>query len=118
MHGPLRIGLLIGIWALAAIGVTRKLVVGPGRKSSNLSTAFYIGMGWLAVIALPQLIRTLPIGAIVLIAAGGLAYSGGAIFYLFDNPDVRPVFGLHETWHLFVLTGAACHYAAIAVYIV
>jgi hemolysin III len=118
LHGPLRLGLLIAVWVLAGLGVAQKLIVGPGRKSSTLSTAFYIGMGWLAVIALPQLIRVLPLPALLLIVVGGLAYSGGALVYLFDDPDVRPVFGLHEAWHLFVLAGAACHFAAIGLYVV
>jgi hemolysin III len=74
-------------------------------------------MGWLAVVAVPQLLRALPLPAIALIAAGGLAYSAGAVVYFFDDPDVRSTFGLHELWHVFVLVGSSLHFAAIIVYI-
>ena len=115
---PLRMWLLTAVWIAAAAGIAHKLVIGPGRKSSMLSTLFYLAMGWMAVVALPQLVRRLPMPALALIAAGGLAYSVGAIVYMFDDPDVRPGFGLHEIWHLFVLTGSGLHFAAVAGYVV
>lgn len=112
-----RVGMLATIWTLAAGGVIYKLVVGPGRKPSIRSTLLYVGMGWLAVIILPRLIRVLPPAALVLIGAGGLAYMVGAVVYSFDDPDVRPTFGLHEVWHLFVLAGSSLHFAAIALFV-
>ena len=109
---------LAAVWALAAAGVVYKLAIGPGRRSSARSTLLYVGMGWMAVLILPELIRLLPPAALVLIVAGGLAYTVGALIYMFDDPDVRPGFGLHEIWHLFVLTGSGFHFAAIAAFVV
>lgn len=117
LEGGLGYMLLVAVWVLAAIGAAYKIVVGPGRRSSTRSTLFYVAMGWLAVVAVPQLLRALPLPAIALIAAGGLAYSAGAVVYFFDDPDVRPTFGLHELWHVFVLAGSSLHFAAIIVYI-
>ncbi len=118
LEGGWGAGLLAAVWALAAVGVVYKLVVGPGRRSTTRSTLLYLAMGWLAVVAIPKLIEALPLPALVLIAAGGLAYTIGAIVYLFDDPDVRPTFGLHEIWHLFVLAGSGFHFAAISVFVI
>lgn len=118
LQGGWGAGMLAAVWAFAVVGVVYKLVVGPGRRSSTRSTLLYLAMGWMAVIAVPKLIEALPLPALALIAAGGLAYTVGAIVYFFDDPDVRPTFGLHEIWHIFVLAGSGFHFAAIAVFVV
>jgi hemolysin III len=114
---PWRTAMLAAVWLLAALGVTYKLAIGPKYKHNHISTLLYIGLGWLAVLALPEILRTMPGEAFRLFAAGGMIYTGGAFIFMFDDPDVRPVFGIHELWHLFVMAAAALHYAAIALYI-
>jgi len=80
-----------------------------------LSTAVYAVVGWVAVLALPQLWESLgPLG-FSLVFGGGLAYTLGAVVYALKWPDPWPtVFGYHEVFHLFTLIGAGLHMAAIA----
>ncbi len=108
--GALRGGLgwtLFGVvWALATLGVLAKLL----NKLSHplLSTGLYIAMGWLAVFAAgPLLERVSPTGLAMLLA-GGVAYTLGAIVFLFDS-RLRYA---HFVWHLFVMAGSTCHFFA------
>jgi hemolysin III len=111
MLGPLRGGWgwsLFGvIWGLALAGVIFKLFF-TGRFR-GVSTGLYIAMGWLVVIGVVPLVRALEPAALGWLVAGGIAYTGGTIFYLSD----RMPFG-HAVWHLFVLAGTACHGVAVA----
>lgn len=118
LDGGWRVGILAAVWTMAVIGVVYKIVIGPAPRPTMRSTLFYMAMGWLVVLILPRLIAALPMAALILIGAGGLAYTIGAIVYSFDDPDVRPLFGLHEVWHLFVLAGSGLHFAAIAVFVI
>lgn len=94
------------IWGLAALGALAKLL---NRLSHPLmSTGLYIAMGWLAVFAAgPVLERVAPQG-LVLLLAGGISYTLGAIVFLFDS-RVRYA---HFVWHLFVMGGSTCHFFA------
>ena len=101
---------LFGIqWGLAAVGVTFKLFF--TGKYDMVSTIVYLGMGWMAIVAMKPLIDHLPTGGLILMAAGGLSYSLGVIFYRMD----KMVYA-HAIWHLFVMGGTACHYLMIALY--
>jgi hemolysin III len=83
-----------------------------------LSVMLYLGMGWLALVAAPVLIRAVPIGGMAWVLAGALVYSAGALIYGLKRPNLVPgVFGFHELWHLFVVGGSACHFWAILWYI-
>lgn len=96
------------IWGIALSGITLKLVTMSLPRW--VSTALYLGMGWLALAFLPQLARHLPSAAIFWLAAGGVLYSIGAVIYGTKRWNPRPgVFGFHEIWHLFVLAGTAAH---------
>lgn len=107
LRGPLGWALLGTVWALAVGGVVFKLFfTGRWRK---LSTAFYVGMGWLAALAFEPMREALPPWALVWIVAGGVAYTGGTAFYL-----SRRRFA-HAIWHAFVLVGSICHFAAVLV---
>ncbi|MVN86696.1 hemolysin III family protein [Deinococcus sp. HMF7620] len=98
------------IWGIALSGVVLKLVT--MRLPRWVSTALYLGMGWLAVLFLPQLARGLSAGALAWLAVGGVMYSVGAVIYGTKRWNPRPgVFGFHEIWHLFVLAGTAAHVA-------
>jgi hemolysin III len=81
---------------------------------SALTGTLYVVLGWLAVLALPQLVRRLPTAATALMVVGGLLYTVGALVLARRRPDPAPaVFGYHEVWHAFMVAAAACHYAMI-----
>jgi hemolysin III len=110
--GWLRPAMLALVWGGAAVMVTLKQVF-PGRFAA-LAGAMYIVLGWAAVIAAPQFVRTLPPVALWLVVLGGLLYTGGALVLNRHWPDPNPlVFGYHEVWHVFMTSAAACHYVAI-----
>src|SRR5574341_461851 len=110
LTGAWRWGMLGVIWALALGGVSYKMLF-PWKRDSHLSTLVYVGMGWLAIILLPQLLPIMPLPLILLVSAGGVIYTAGAFIYALDNPDVRPRFSFHDAWHLFVLVGSGLHFA-------
>lgn len=113
--GPLRGGwgwTLFGIvWGFAVIGIVLKLFF--AGKADVLSTIAYLVMGWLVVIAIKPLLAALPAGALWLLVAGGLCYSLGTIFYLWEKLPYN-----HAVWHVWVLGGSVCHWAAVFGYIV
>ena len=94
------------VWGLAALGVTVKLF--NRLKHPLWSTALYVAMGWVVLIAAVPLVQRMPGTALAWLVAGGLAYTLGAAVYLFDN-RLRYV---HFAWHVFVMAGSACHFAA------
>jgi hemolysin III len=116
LEGGWRWGLLALVWSLALCGISLKLFwMGAPRW---LSVLLYLGMGWIAVVAVPALLRTVPAGGMAWVLAGGLTYSVGALVYGLKRPDPVPgVFGFHELWHLFVVAGSACHFWAVLRYL-
>lgn len=100
------------IWGLAVLGVAQEAWFGKGARV--LSVVIYILMGWLSVLALRPLIAALTPAGFAWLAAGGLFYTGGIVFYALD---AKLRFG-HGIWHLFVLAGSASHYLAILLYVV
>lgn len=115
LAGWWRWGMLGAIWTLAGAGILYK-IFGPSQQRV-LSVLLYIGLGWFAVLILPKALSVLATGAVVLIVAGGVVYSLGALIFALKWPDRHPTWGHHEIWHLFVLAGSACHFAAVAFYI-
>jgi hemolysin III len=112
LRAPWSVVLLSVVWAGAAVGIVLKIARIDGL--SVLSGTLYVVLGWLAVLALPQLVRTLPTPATILMLAGGILYTVGAIVLARRRPDPAPaVFGYHEVWHAFMVAAAACHYAMI-----
>jgi hemolysin III len=111
LRGPWGWTLLCVVWAMALAGVVIKLVL-PGRKDHWISTALYVVMGWLAVIAIGPLVRALPSAGVAWLVAGGLSYTFGVVFLLWTKLRYH-----HAIWHLFVLGGSACHVAAIWLYV-
>jgi len=94
------------VWGAAALGVTAKLF---NRLRHPLwSTGLYVAMGWVALIAVVPLVGRLPVEVLAWLVAGGLAYTLGAVVFHFDS---RLRYG-HFVWHLFVMAGSACHFAA------
>jgi hemolysin III len=103
------------VWAGAAAGVVLELAW--SRAPRWLGGTVYLALGWVAVVATPQLFARLGVTGGLLIVAGGLAYSAGAAVYARRRPDPAPaVFGYHEVFHLLVIAGVAAHYLAISRY--
>lgn len=104
------------VWGIAILGVVFKLVWLEAPRW--LSTALYLLMGWLALVAIVPIVQTLPRGGVFWLVLGGLFYSVGAVIYGLKKPDWFPgVLGYHELWHLFVLAGSACHFVMMLLYV-
>jgi hemolysin III len=98
------------VWALAVIGVTLKAF---DRISHPVwSTGLYVVMGWLVLIAAKPLLASIATPGLILLAAGGLAYTLGVVFFALDS---RVRYG-HFVWHLFVVAGTTCHFFAVLGY--
>ncbi len=98
------------VWGLALIGVVYK-VFWFGRFK-GLSLGLYLLMGWTIVVAVKPLFENLDPGGLILMFGGGLLYTGGVAFYVWEK-----LFFNHAIWHLFVLAAAVCHYLAILFYV-
>ena len=99
------------VWGLAVVGMALEYL--PRKGPRILPVVIYLGMGWLALIALRPLWHALPLMGLVWLLAGGLFYTVGVIFYSLDE-KLRHA---HGVWHLFVLAGSASHYFAILYYV-
>jgi hemolysin III len=102
--------LLALVWTIALVGIMWKLI---GKEHHMvLSTILYIVMGWLVIVAARPLLRTIPLGGLAWLLAGGLAYTLGVAFFSSSRFRFN-----HAVWHLFVLAGSACHYVAVLHYV-
>ena len=98
------------VWGLAAVGIL--LQIFAARRFRILRTLSYLGMGWFAVVMVEPLLLTLPEAAVWWLAAGGLCYTVGAVFYL-----ARQMPYSHVIWHLFVLGGSSVHFYTVFHYV-
>ncbi len=98
------------IWTLAIAGVIFKLFF--VKKFKIFSTLLYLAMGWMAIFAIQPLFENLPFEGLFLLVAGGLSYSFGVIFFLWEKLPFS-----HAIWHLFVMGGSVCHFFAILLYV-
>jgi hemolysin III len=109
--GPLRGSgglLMLGIvWAIALFGIIMKATRGVLRHR-RLAMGLYLGTGWLGVTFIHPLALAIPLSALLCLIVGGIAYTAGTLF--FANERLR--YG-HFIWHLFVLAGTSCHFAAV-----
>ena len=110
LKSPLAHGLMVVIWSLALVGVLFKLAF--IHRFEALSVVTYMLMGWLSLVVIYQLALKLPAGGIWLLAAGGIIYSLGVIFYVSKRIPYN-----HAIWHGFVLGGSICHFLAIYLYV-
>jgi hemolysin III len=116
LRGTLGTVILIAMWSAALAGAVFKLVWidAPGW----LGAATYVLVGWIALVALPELLERLGIAAVGALALGGILYSVGAVIYAHKRPDPVPtVFGYHELFHLLVIVAAALQYAVVAFWV-
>ena len=117
-YTPFTLGVLRGmwgwtlfgmIWGLAILGVALKSL--RGMKHPRLSMLLYLGMGWLAIVAIRPLWTHLPVPGALLVVGGGLAYTAGVAFYAAEHRRYS-----HFVWHLFVLIGTSLHFLAVLWY--
>jgi hemolysin III len=112
LHGTWSSVILGLAWAGAVFGIMIKLL--SIDRLRVLGGAMYIVLGWLVIIALPQIVHGLSPTGLALLFAGGVLYTAGAIVLWRRWPDPNPRwFGYHEVWHSMVVGGSLCHYAAI-----
>jgi hemolysin III len=117
LHGALAVAILVVAWAGALLGVALNLV---WRNAPTwLRAALYVGLGWIALAALPQLGAAIGLVGLALLGLGGVLYTLGAVVYAVRRPDPVPaVFGYHELFHILVIAAAGLQYAVIAFWIV
>jgi hemolysin III len=115
LDGPLATVVLAVVWGGALAGIALEFAwTGAPRW---LGGTVYLVLGWVAVVAMPQLFARLGMAGGLLIVAGGLLYSAGAAVYALRRPDPAPaVFGYHEVFHLLVIAAVATHFLAISLY--
>jgi hemolysin III len=117
LKGTLATVVLAVVWGGALAGIVLELAW--ARAPRWLGGAVYLALGWVAVVAMPQLFARLGVAGGLLIVAGGLVYSAGALVYARRRPDPVPaVFGYHEVFHLLVIVGVAAHFLAISLFAV
>jgi hemolysin III len=101
--------LLAIIWFLAIAGIVVKAL--PRTRHSWISMVLYLVMGWLAIVAIKPMLQLIPVPGIILIFAGGLAYTGGLAFFAAHSLRYN-----HFIWHLFVIAGTTFHFFAVLWY--
>ena len=109
LRGPWGWSMLAAVWTLALVGITLKII--RRTRHSPISIVLYVLMGWLAVVAVKPILALIPVPGILLILAGGIAYTGGLAFFAAHRIRYN-----HFIWHLCVIAGTVCHYLAVLWY--
>lgn len=113
MSGVIRVLVFSVVWLGAIVGIALEWLW--YRPPRGWVTTNYIVVGWVALVALPQLWTSLGVAGFLLVLLGGLSYTVGAVIHAAQRPDPWPeVFGYHELFHVFVLVALVLHFAAIA----
>jgi hemolysin III len=99
------------VWGLAIFGIVLEAVA--KQRVRILSLVLYLGLGWLVAVAVKPLLDSVAGGGLVLLLLGGLAYSGGVVFYSWHRLPYH-----HAVWHVFVMAGSACHFFAVLFYVI
>lgn len=101
------------VWGLAVLGILLDVFV--KARIELLQLIIYLSMGWLCTWSFSDLQAVIPSVGIILLVAGGIAYTVGITFYVLDH--LKKLKHAHGIWHLFVLLGSSCHFLSIAVYV-
>jgi len=116
LDGAWRIGTLLVVWGAVAIGVLQKVIFPNVRTWFTVTLA--TTMGWLVVIPMPEIARRLSTTAVVMVIAGGVAYTIGMIAFATRRPRLFPrVFSYHEVFHVLVVTGSVLHFLVVFWYL-
>jgi hemolysin III len=116
LRGWIEVTLLVFVWGGSIGGIVAEWM--PFEPPRGYITTVYVAIGWVAVIAIPQIWSNLGVTAFVLIAIGGGLYTIGAFVLAFRRPDPAPlVFGYHEVFHVFVVLAATLHFVAITFFV-
>lgn len=117
LDGTFSTVLLVAVWACAIAGSIAELALAEASKW--IMTGICVGLGWVSIIAVPQIAEEIGVVAMILLAAGGVAYTAGAIIYAMQRPNPVPnVFGYHEVFHALVVVAIALQYAVVAFWVV
>jgi hemolysin III len=98
--------MLAAVWGAALVGIALKLIV--PQHFGRLALVLYLGIGWSGIVVFQSLASALPPSTLWLLLAGGVAYSSGVIFHVWERLRFQ-----NAIWHGFVLTAASCHFAAV-----
>jgi hemolysin III len=113
LHGALANAILIVVWIGAIAGAIVEMIWINHPKW--VGALIYLALGWVAVAAFPELWSQMGVAGTMLVAAGGLLYTAGAVVYATQRPNPNPaIFGYHEVFHLFVIAAAIAHFSAVA----
>ncbi|MBI2824306.1 MAG: hemolysin III family protein [Planctomycetia bacterium] len=104
--------LFVAMWGVAIVGFLSKVLW--AHRVEAVSTAAYVLMGWMPVLGVKWAVAVVPMGCVWLMILGGLCYTVGVVFLMFDYKALY----LHAVWHVFVIAGSAVHYVAILLYAV
>ncbi len=117
LSGTVRMVVLALVWSGVAAAITLRFVwvTAPGWVAAGIG----LGLGWVSVIAFPQLVDRVSPAGLALLGVGGLLYTAGALAYALRWPDLKPaIFGYHEVFHALVVAAVACQYASIAFFVI
>jgi len=113
LNGAISNAILVVVWIGAIAGAIVEMIWINHPKW--VAALIYLSLGWVAVIAFPELWSQMGVAGTMLVAAGGLLYTAGAVVYATQRPNPNPaIFGYHEVFHLFVIAAAVAHFSAIA----
>ncbi len=114
LEGSLQVAILVGVWSIALGGIIFKVATHKKMDKTKLvSMILYILMGWIVVFAIRPMLQVIPIGFLMWLAGGGIAYTVGTIFY-----SLQRVPYMHSIWHLFVLAGSVLQAIGIYIYLI
>ena len=111
LRGPWGWALLCLVWSIAVLGIVLQLC--PRKRHEGLALVLYLGLGWMALVAIKPFMANVEPGGLILLLAGGLSYSLGVIFYVWKSLNYH-----HAIWHGFVLAGSASHFFAVLFYVI
>jgi hemolysin III len=113
LNGTIANAILVVVWIGAIAGAVVEMIWIDHPKW--VAALIYLSIGWVAVIAFPELWSEMGVAGTLLVAVGGLLYTAGAVVYATQRPNPNPaIFGYHEVFHLFVIAAAVAHFSAIA----
>lgn len=110
LRGPWGWTLFGIVWGLAIAGIVAKALL--GERFHAVSVGIYVAMGWLVLIAIEPVLRSVPPGLLIWLALGGVCYTLGVLFYTARRMPYH-----HAVWHLFVLAGSACHFVGMLLFV-